>query len=419
MLDMHESAASMTARPPHNNPGDFHTDHSNPIDAINHRDLHAHPNQADRPALSSDSPSDVSASERFTRSLDDFLSRLPFDASRHDALGEVLDALVKQGFDRLPLPGEGQTLTRWRSLAAVAACDLGLVKLFEGHTDALAILAELHGPAPQPGSRWAVWAAEPPNARVTANVAPVATHAQSRPHSLPSPRTSLTLNGTKAWCSGAQVVSHALVTVWLDDEPLLAAVEMNQPSIAIDTSHWHAVGMQATASADVTFHDTPAILIGTAHDYVRRPGFWQGGAGIAACWYGAAAQIGRMLRDACGPRADAHRLAHLGAVDVALSGAVAVLRDTAARIDANPHANVQREATRARLVVEAAATAVMTHATRTLGAGPLCRDAHFARLLADLPVFLRQSHAERDLAALGELTVKADGIDLRGAAWTL
>ena len=38
---------------------------------------------------------------------------------------------------------------------------------------------------------------------------------------------------------------------------------------------------------------------------------------------------------------------------------------------------------------------------RALGAGPLCKDEHLARLFADLPVFLRQSHAERDLEALG------------------
>jgi hypothetical protein len=38
-----------------------------------------------------------------------------------------------------------------------------------------------------------------------------------------------------------------------------------------------------------------------------------------------------------------------------------------------------------------------------LGASPYCKDAHFAQLAADLPVFLRQSHAERDLAALGDL----------------
>ena len=71
-------------------------------------------------------------------------------------------------------------------------------------------------------------------------------------------------------------------------------------------------------------------------------------------------------------------------------------------IDANPTANAagslscppQRRECR---------PVVIEHATRALGAGPLCRDAHFARMVADLPVFLRQSHAERDQAALGRL----------------
>lgn len=330
-------------------------------------------------------------------SLEDFLEDAYFDSNDPAALGQMLRALVEREDDRppfLPLPGHGQTLMRWRALAAVAARDLGLVKLFEGHTDAVAILAELQGSPPTPGSRWAVWAAEPPDARV-----------QATQVGFRSDERALQLSGTKAWCSGAQAVSHALVTAWLDDQPVLAAVAMDQTSIAIDTSKWQAVGMQATASADVRFEQTSATLIGTAHSYVRRPGFWHGGAGIAACWYGAAAQIGRMLREACGPRADAQRLAHLGAVEVALAGAAAVLRETAAHIDADPFADSQCEAMRARLVVEEAANAVMRHATRALGAGPLCRNAHFARLLADLPVFLRQSHAERDLAALGESIV--------------
>ena len=389
MLDTRDRTAGMSARQPEK------------ISRTRTRDPHA-----------------VLAGEDAARSaepLDNFLHDRQFNASDPAALGDVLRALIRRGYDRLPfapLPGHGQTLVRWRTLAAVAACDLGLVKLFEGHTDALAILAELHGPAPLLGSRWGVWAAEPPDARVKASNREARTDDAGQ----------LYLSGTKAWCSGAGVVSHALVTVWLDDEPVLAAVAMDHGSISIDTSKWQAIGMQATASADVTFDQTPATRVGAAHAYVRRPGFWHGGAGIAACWYGAATQIGRTLREASTQRVDAHRLAHLGAVDVALAGAAAVLRETAAHIDANPQADSQREVMRARLVVEEAATAVMCHATRTLGAGPLCRDARFARALADLPVFLRQSHAERDLAALGELTAKtkfdanaADG----GAPWTL
>ncbi|WP_258168367.1 acyl-CoA dehydrogenase [Paraburkholderia sp. BL21I4N1] len=349
--------------------------------------------------------------------LEDFLRNTRFDPHNSASLGDVLRTLVDYGCDRapfVPLPGHGQTVARWRALAAVAACDLGLVKLFEGHTDALAILAELGGHGVAPGSRWAVWAAEPPEARVAA----MRVDAVERIDGLAGQAglaeriaqdTPVYLTGTKAWCSGAAVVSHALVTAWLDDEPVLVAVAMHHPTIAIDSSKWQAIGMQATASADVHFARTPATLIGAAHAYVRRPGFWQGGAGIAACWYGAAAQIGQRLRESSSPKADAHRLAHLGAIDVALASAAAVLRETAAWIDANPRADAQRVALRARLVVEAAATEVMHHATRALGAGPLCRDARFARALADLPVFLRQSHAERDLAALGALMTAAQG----------
>lgn len=392
MLDTRDRAAGVNARPPQ----------SSAMTAS--RDFHA-------------AASGIRNDAQPAGSLEKFLRDTPFDPNDSAALGAVLRALVERGFDRapfLPLPGHGETLARWRSLAAVAACDLGLVKLFEGHTDALAILAELHGPTPPVDSRWGVWAAEPPDARV-----------QALKVGIRSDGADLRLTGTKAWCSGARVVTHALVTAWLDDEPVLAAVAMNQPSISIDTSKWQAVGMQATASADVSFDHAAATLVGGAHGYVKRPGFWHGGAGIAACWYGAAAQIGRMLRDACTQRVDPHRLAHLGAVEVALTGAAAVLRETAAHIDANPLADSQRETMRARLVVEEASTAVMHHATRTLGAGPLCRNARFARALADLPVFLRQSHAERDLAALGELIAAAqaadgrDDADAGGAPWTL
>ncbi|MEX3638820.1 acyl-CoA dehydrogenase [Paraburkholderia sp. BR14320] len=336
--------------------------------------------------------------------LDDFLRDARFDANDPAALGVLLADLIERGYDRaptLPLPGHGETLVRWRALAAVAARDLGLVKLFEGHTDALAILAELNGPLPPPASRWGVWAAEAPDARVRA--------VNQGIQNVSGEGAQVRLSGTKAWCSGAQALTHALVTAWRNDEPVLAAVALDQSSISIDTSKWQAVGMWATASADVTFNDTVATLVGAPHEYLRRAGFWHGGAGIAGCWYGAAAQIGRTLRDACARRADAHRLAHLGATDVALQSAAAVLRETAAWIDARPSDDAQTRVLRARLAVEQAASAVIDQATRALGAGPLCRDARFARALADLPVFLRQSHAQRDLAALGErLVASAD-----------
>jgi len=67
-----------------------------------------------------------------------------------------------------------------------------------------------------------------------------------------------------------------------------------------------------------------------------------------------------------------------------------------------------------RTAVETSAEAVMRHAGRAFGATPLCRNARFARRMADLPVFLRQGHAERDLETLGRLSQHTES-----PAWTL
>lgn len=307
------------------------------------------------------------------------------------ALGECLQALVIEGLDQLPLPAGGQTLERWQALACVAGHDLGLCKLYEGHTDALAIMAELGAPPPEQFSTWGMWAAEPPQARVT----------------LSGTGDSLRLDGRKAWCSGASAVSHALITVWDEQQrQQLVAVRLDQPGVRITNDGWRAVGMGATGSVEVIFERASAERVGEPDGYLNRPGFWQGGIGIAACWFGASRSIAQRLLQQAGKRDEPHALAHLGAVDVALHAAAEVLRAAALHLDNAPTENAEVIARRCRAFIEQAADQVIQHVGRAVGAGPYCKDAHFARLIADLPVFLRQSHAERDLAALGQLTGK-------------
>ncbi len=60
-----------------------------------------------------------------------------------------------------------------------------------------------------------------------------------------------------------------------------------------------------------------------------------------------------------------------------------------------------------RARVEAGATEILDRVGRALGPGPMVTDAVHARRVADLPVYLRQSHAERDLATLGELAAES------------
>ncbi|MBV7534891.1 acyl-CoA dehydrogenase family protein [Duganella sp. sic0402] len=330
-------------------------------------------------------------------SLSEALARLEPQQSPARQLAQLIDA----GQDQLPLPARGATLQRWQCLALAAHHDLSLAKLYEGHTDALAILDELQGPS-RPGAAWGVWCAESRDAGLVLRQ---------------SAEGQIVLAGRKQWCSGAAALSHALVSCTnANGERQLAAVALRDPGVTITSDGWHAVGMAATASVDVVFDDVPAIAVGAPGAYLNRPGFWYGGAGIAACWFGAAQALAGYLHAATRGQvpAEPHRLAHLGQVEIALSSAAALMRDTARALDQAPGAYAGRKAMRLRLAVEDAATKVLHHVTRALGAGPICRDARFAQLAADLPVFLRQSHAERDLAALGELVAQQEH-----APWTL
>src|SRR5690349_23788621 len=306
-------------------------------------------------------------------------------------------AAIESGRLDLPLPGGGRTWERWASLAELAGEDLSLARLSEGHADAVAILAELGAGPPPAGSRWGVWAAQPPGPGLTAR------------------RTAggWRLDGVKRYCSGARTCTHALVTAAAPDGTRLFTAETRD--LAPVPGTWPATGMAASDTLDVEFTNVPAEPVGGPGGYTGRPGFAHGGAGVAACWYGGARGVGQTLLAAAADRdVGPHALAHLGAVDIALRTARSALDAAAAEIDADPddlRDGGRLRALRVRALVESVATEVMHRVGRALGAGPLGHDEAHSRRVADLTVYLRQHHAERDLAALGTLVAE------RGTTW--
>jgi alkylation response protein AidB-like acyl-CoA dehydrogenase len=306
-------------------------------------------------------------------------------------------AAVESGRLDLPLPGSGATWQRWAAFTDLAEEDLSLARLSEGHADAVAILAELEGPTPRPGSRWGVWAANPPGPNVTA----------SRRNG------SWVLRGTKQYCSGARVCTHALVTARAGDEEWLFAVAVDDLEPHADS--WPATGMAGSDTLDVGFPAVPAEPVGPPGGYTGRPGFSHGGAGVAACWYGGARGVARALARAAAKRdVGPHALAHLGAIDIALRTTRVALGRAADEIDADPgdlRGEGALRALRVRALAEATASDVMGRTGRALGAGPLSHDEAHSRAVADLTVYLRQHHAEQDLARLGKLVAE------QGATW--
>jgi hypothetical protein len=75
--------------------------------------------------------------------------------------------------------------------------------------------------------------------------------------------------------------------------------------------------------------------------------------------------------------------------------------EAAEAIDRDPTSGAKTLVLEVCAAAEFAADAALLHTGRALGVGPYSRNGRFARLAADLPVFLRQSRAERDLESLG------------------
>ena len=294
------------------------------------------------------------------------------------ALRDRLDELAD-----IPLPGTGSTPDRWRFLVGVGRRDLAHARLVEGHLDALAILHELaRMDLVEPGGAWGVWAAQPD--RLLAERS----------------GQGWRLHGTKGWCSGSIGLDRALVTATAEDGPRLFVIDPADTTVDLDS--WNPIGMAATASHTITLDLwVPAdAAIGGIDAYVDRSGFWHGGAGVAACWYGGAEELLAPLAAKIAEGAtDAHAALAYGIVRARLDACAALLRRVANGIDEHPNdVLLARPDTLAvRLAVEDAARSALDTAAVTLGAGALSSDLPHSRRAADLTVYIRQL----DVAATG------------------
>jgi hypothetical protein len=283
-----------------------------------------------------------------------------------------------------PLPGRGQTPARHRILFEVGRRSLSLARLAEAHWDAVAILAEA-GREAVPGAIYGVWAAESPG------------------HSLRV--AGDTLSGKKPFCSGAGLIDRALVTV-AEPERCLVEVDLRQSGLNFNLSQWHTRAFSETNTSMVTFDAlrvSDRDCVSTGDFYLGRPGFWHGACGPAACWAGGAA--GLVDWAVTQSRNDPHTLAHLGAMRSNLWALERLLDAAGAEIDRSPDdgpaAHVR--ALRLRHLVEVHATDTLRRLARAYGPHPLAFDEAVSLRYQELDLYLRQSHAERDLNVLGAM----------------
>ncbi len=295
----------------------------------------------------------------------------------------------------LPSPGRGRTGERLRRLAAVSSTDLSVGRLAEGHVDAIAILEEA-GQKYLPGNTYGVWAARSATDDVTAT----------------RRGSSWVLSGQKPFCSGAGIVSRALVVAGTPEGSRLFDVDLRHDGIQIVPHSWPAVGMAGSNSVTVTFDhvEVPeASVVGGVDFYTSRIGFWWGAVGVAACWWGGARGLVTTVGDhLAGTDIGDHEAAAYGRAVARCNAMSQTLAWAGRRIDAPQGdipaaavAEARRTALITRETVHSGAMEILSLVAAAGGARPICLDAGQSQRSADLYAYLAQHHPGRDAAALG------------------
>ena len=130
---------------------------------------------------------------------------------------------------------------------------------------------------------------------------------------------------------------------------------------------------------------------------------------MAACWFGGAVGIGRRVHAEAAQRDDPLLAMHLGAVDHRLEDARRALAEAASLVDAHELDAAQGRllAKRVRATVAGVCEDVLARAAHALGPAPLALEPEHAKRVADLQVYVRQQHAERDDVSLGQALASA------------
>lgn len=306
-------------------------------------------------------------------------------------------ATLTATLDTLDDPRGPEALLRLlRRLHAVGRADLPLGRLFEGHVDALQIVARYGSPEQRERTHAAarqravlgVWNADLPGE-------PATLHDHS-------------LSGGKAFASGAGLLSHALVPVDGEGGRQLLLLDLAACPPEIDRSWWRVTGMQRSETHIVRWRDRPIAAdapVGRPGDYVREPWFGAGAIRFAAVQAGGIAAVVDRTRDhlvAQRRDGDPHQRARLADLYRVAQSAANAVATAAAAWREEDHAATLAHVAAARTAVSAAGETALALAAAAVGVQAMFVDHPLSAALADLTVYLRQPAPDLQRDRVGE-----------------
>jgi alkylation response protein AidB-like acyl-CoA dehydrogenase len=284
-------------------------------------------------------------------------------------------------------------------LRLIGRVDLSLGRLFEGHVNALQLVATYGSDAQrrdtarvaEAGALFGVWATEPAPGLMLTRIGP----------------DEWRLEGSKSFATGAGHVDRAVVTALGDDGARqLVAVDLTLDKHRAATAGWRVRGMQGTLSGLFDFSGIVVrrdSLIGAPDDYQTEPRFSAGAWRFAAVQLGAVEALARHLRDhlvATPKGADPIQRARF-AVCIAGARSAGEWVRRAARLAEAQSDDAVAFVLMTRGIVEEAGLAVMEAAARTVGTAAFFTGNPIDRITRDLGLYLRQPVPDqaRDRAA--------------------
>ncbi len=312
-----------------------------------------------------------------------------------------------------------------RVLAAFGGADLVLGRLYEGHCNALVLIAA-YG-TPQQLSA----AAEDAHNGLLFGVWNTGGREVLR---LSAENGAYRFQGGKQFASGATFVKRPIVTAELDH----AGWQMTLPrmesasvarAVAFDRSFWHPLGMEGSESLGVNFSGAiipQEALIGKPGDFYRNPLFLGGAIRFAAVHAGAILRLHRMFAEWLernGRGNDPYQIARLGEITLGAQEAVLWIERAAAVAEecmSTTADKLARErmvecAHMTRTAIERIATAMMPRVIAGIGAHGLLQPSRFERILRDLTMYLRQPATDQTLADVGRASLRKANLRADGA----
>ncbi len=287
-------------------------------------------------------------------------------------------------------------------LRHVGARDLSTGRLYEGHVNALMLIAK-YGNADSALSDlnndriFGVWNTDAPDGVKARR------------------RDVFHFSGSKAFASGAGSLTRPVVTAEVEGEGrMMFLLPLEAVRHTVDFSSWQPLGMEGSDSFTVDFSGAAAPLssaLGKAGDYYRQPAFSGGAIRFAAVQFGG---VERLASDfvqflQCQKRTgDPYQQARAGEIAIAIESGrqwISNAADEAERhFGASEEPGVGRMvhvANMTRLAVERICLDVMELVTRGVGARGLLQPAPFEKRLRDLSMYLRQPAPDQALAEVG------------------